>query len=220
MAEQIPRSDDAFNAFITNAYNVINADLAGFGLVAGDMTAATAAKTDWDTNYPAATTAKAAASAAVALKDTSRFTFEDAMRTVFAKIYAAGVAIGDNLEAAGLSPRDTTPTDVPVPSTRPVMIIDTSERFRHKNNFADEGTPTKRAKPFGVAGCELRLFIGATPPVDPQDFDFVAIDTRTPQIWEFDPADAGQMAHWVARWVNTRGEAGPWSDVVSATVPG
>ena len=59
--------------------------------------------------------------------------------------------------------------------------------------------------------------IGATPPVDPLDYDFAALDTNTPKNWDFDPADAGQMAHWVGRWVNTRGEAGPWSDTVSAT---
>lgn len=107
-----------------------------------------------------------------------------------------------------------------MPTTRPVLILDTSERFRHTVNFADEGTPTEKAKPAGVMGCELRVFVGATPPADPLDYDFAALDTKTPQIWEFDPADAGQLAHWVARWVNTRGEQGPWSDTVSATVPG
>ncbi|MEX2244544.1 MAG: hypothetical protein WD716_11940 [Fimbriimonadaceae bacterium] len=100
------------------------------------------------------------------------------------------------------------------------MILDTSERFRHTVNFADEGTPTTKGKPFGVAGAELRYAIGATAPVDPDDYTFVAIDTKTPQIWTFEPSEAGQMAHWVARWINTRGEAGPWSDVVSATIPG
>jgi hypothetical protein len=52
------------------------------------------------------------------------------------------------------------------------------------------------------------------------DFAFIAIDTNTPYMNEFDPAQGGSMGHWVARWVNTRGETGPWSDVVSATIPG
>lgn len=216
----IPAADGAFDAFQENAFTTINGNLAGFGLVAGDMTAATAAKALWDADYPASTAAKAAAQAAVAAKDGSRATYEDALRTLFAKIYAAEVASADLLEGAGLPVRDTIRTPTPVPTTRPVMIIDTSERFRHTLNFADEGTPTKKAKPAGVSGAELRNFVGATAPVDPDDFTFVAIDTKTPQIWEFDPSEAGQMAHWVARWINTRGEPGPWSDVVSATVPG
>lgn len=69
-------------------------------------------------------------------------------------------------------------------------------------------------------GCELRLFIGATPPADPSDYDFAALDTKTPYLQIFDGADVGQMAHWIGRWVNTRGEQGPWSDTVSATVVG
>ena len=66
----------------------------------------------------------------------------------------------------------------------------------------------------------VMCFVGATAPPDPEDYDFAAVDTQTPQLWEFDPASAGQMAHWVGRWLNTRGQHGPWSDTVSATVPG
>jgi hypothetical protein len=220
MPPLIPPGDAEFDAFQANAYAKISGDLAGYGLVAADLVPVTAAKADWDTDYPASTTAKAAAQASVAQKDTSRFTYDGALRTLFAKVYAAGVAGPDLIEGAGMNVRDTTPTAVPVPTTRPVMIIDTSARFRHTVGFADEGTPTKKAKPFGVAGCELRYFVGATAPVDPDDFTFATIDTSTPYLLEFDPAQGGSMGHWVARWVNTRGEAGPWSDVVSATIPG
>jgi len=31
-------------------------------------------------------------------------------------------------------------------------------------------------------------------------------------------ADAGKTAYYALRWENTRGETGPWSDVVSATI--
>lgn len=216
----IPASDANFDTFQTTAIAVINANPAGYGLVLGDTTDALAAQAAWVVDYPASDAAKSAAQAAVALKDTTRATFDAALRTLFAKIYAAGVAGPTELEAAGLPVRDTVRTPPPVPSTRPVMILDTSERFRHTVSFADEGTPTKKAKPKGVSGCELRRFVGATAPVDPDEFTFTAIDTRTPQIWEFDPSDGGQMGHWIARWINTRGETGPWSDVVSATVPG
>ena len=205
----IPAADAAFDTFQTTALATINADLVGYGLAIGDTADALAAQTAWVVDYPASDTAKSAAQAAVALKDTTRATYEHALRTLFAKIYAAGVASAALLEAAGLPVRDTIRTPTPVPTTRPVMILDTSERFRHTVNFADEGTPTKKAKPAGVSGAELRNFVGATAPVDPDDFTFVAIDTKTPQIWEFDPAEAGQMGHWVARWLNTRGEPGP-----------
>jgi hypothetical protein len=36
----------------------------------------------------------------------------------------------------------------------------------------------------------------------------------------FDGADANKTVTYWLRWVSTRGEAGPWSAAVSATVPG
>ncbi len=223
MPDLIPAPDAEFDALATLSLAQINADLPGYGLALGDplLGAANTAKTDWDTKYPASITAKAAANAAVADKDTSRNVgLEPALRNLYAKILVNPNVTNERRQAAGLPLYDTIPTPAPVPTTRPVMIPDTSERFRHTMNFADEGTPTSKAKPFGVIGCELRVFVGPTPPVDPDDYEFVAVDTKTPYLMEFDPAQAGQTAHWVARWVNTRGERGPWSDVVSAIIPG
>ncbi len=58
-------------------------------------------------------------------------------------------------------------------------------------------------------------------PLIPQsDAQFDALDTKTPYLQIFDGTDVGQMAHWIGRWVNTRGDQGPWSDTVSATVVG
>ncbi|HET6644192.1 MAG TPA: hypothetical protein VFG65_01705 [Fimbriimonadales bacterium] len=71
-----------------------------------------------------------------------------------------------------------------------------------------------------MLGAESRVFVGATPPVDPAAFDFAALDTKTPHLFEFDLAEAGTMAHWASRWVSTRNEPGPWSDIASAIIPG
>jgi predicted phage tail protein len=37
---------------------------------------------------------------------------------------------------------------------------------------------------------------------------------------QYTGAQAGQMAYYWLRWVNTRGEKGPWSEPVSATIAG
>jgi predicted phage tail protein len=44
--------------------------------------------------------------------------------------------------------------------------------------------------------------------------------TATPYLAEYTGAQAGQMAYYWLRWVNTRGEKGPWSEPVSATITG
>ena len=195
MAELIPRSDLEFDALQTLALAAISADLPGYGLGLGDplLVAATTAQTDWNIKFPASTTAKAAAQAAVAGKDSSRGVFEPALRALFAKILVNPAVTPAKRQAAGLPLYDTEPTPTPVPTTRPVMILDTSERFRQTVNYADEGTPTSKARPFGVIGCELRVFVGATAPVDPDDYDLAGLITKTPHLEEFDPALAGQM---------------------------
>jgi hypothetical protein len=56
--------------------------------------------------------------------------------------------------------------------------------------------------------------------MDPSQAHFVALDTSTPYLLEHDAADAGKLAHYLLRWVNTRSETGPWSETVSATIAG
>ncbi|NOS99123.1 MAG: hypothetical protein HOP29_00670 [Phycisphaerales bacterium] len=46
----------------------------------------------------------------------------------------------------------------------------------------------------------------------------VTLDTRTPCVLDFDGPDGGKNAHYLLRWVNTRGEKGPWSETATATV--
>ena len=98
---------------------------------------------------------------------------------------------------------------------------------RHTIEFSDENTPTRKAKPAGVMGAEF--FRAATvrkrfpcgdgpPPVDPGELTFLAVDTRTPYMTEFDGADGNKMAHYMLRWLNSKGQAGPWSQTVSATI--
>jgi hypothetical protein len=61
---------------------------------------------------------------------------------------------------------------------------------------------------------------GAAAPVDPSGYTFIALDTSTPYVLDFAGADAGKTAHYILRWVSTRGQKGPWSETVSATIGG
>ena len=60
--------------------------------------------------------------------------------------------------------------------------------------------------------------IGAPTPTDPSAFSFLALDTATPYVNEFAGAEGGKNAHYIARWVNSQQEHGPWSETVSVTV--
>lgn len=70
-----------------------------------------------------------------------------------------------------------------------------------------------------MRGCEIWVKVGDPAPTDPSQLSFLALDTASPYVAEYDGADAGKTAHYMLRWVNTREEKGPWSQTVSATIP-
>jgi hypothetical protein len=49
-------------------------------------------------------------------------------------------------------------------------------------------------------------------------FRFLSISTSGTLQADFTTAEAGQTAYYALRWLSTRGETGPWSEVASATV--
>jgi hypothetical protein len=93
-------------------------------------------------------------------------------------------------------------------------------RLRHTVSFTDETTPSSKAKPDGVMGCEIWVKVGKQQPTDPSQLQFLGTDTRTPYVAEYGGGEAGKAAHYMLRWVNTKGEQGPWSQTVSATITG
>ncbi|MCG3127241.1 MAG: hypothetical protein CHACPFDD_02099 [Phycisphaerae bacterium] len=56
------------------------------------------------------------------------------------------------------------------------------------------------------------------PPVDPGELEFLAVDTRAPYTRDYAGAQGGKPAHYMLRWVNSRGETGPWSETATATI--
>ncbi len=217
--DYIPRPDGDFDAWQANFVTYASANAVALGLDPGvDIPPLTTVQAIWVADLPANTTAQAAAQAARQAKDDTRDSFEAVIRALVARLQASPDV--DNLErqSLGITVRDTTPTPSPIPVTRPVVSVDTSQRLRHTIAFADELTPTSKAKPDGVRGAQLWIKIGDPAPVGPSELTFLATDTRTPYVAAFDGADANKVAHYMLRWESTRGEPGPWSETASATV--
>jgi hypothetical protein len=221
MADYIPAADAEFHAWQQNFVSVANANLAGLGLVAGDMTPITAAQTTWGTTYPAHVTAAAAATSARTAKDGARAAYVALLRSLVRRLQASPQVDDAERAALGITVPDPGSTPVGPPTSRPVVAIECAGRLRHTLNFTDEGTPTRKAKPAGVLGAEVWVnvqAIGQPTPTDPATFTFVALDTRTPFPMEFDAADGGKNANYLLRWVSTTGEKGPWSETATATI--
>lgn len=118
----------------------------------------------------------------------------------------------------GLNVPDTTPTPVPRPETWPVASVRNAGPRQVRVEWHDS-TSVSRAKPAGVHGCEIRHSILDAPPATNDDLlrsDFATRNTRT---FDFDESQRGKTVYFILRWESTRGEKGPWSEIVNAIIP-
>ena len=114
------------------------------------------------------------------------------------------------------------------------MSVTPRSRLTHELRLVDEGSAAlgrggrlRRGKPVGVAGAEVWVKLvdvgqPAGSPVfaslgGPAALSLLTLTSPTVRT-EFRDQDGGKMAVYMLRWVNTRGEKGPWSGVTSATV--
>jgi hypothetical protein len=145
---------------------------------------------------------------------------DDEMQEILKKIFGdmpQSALTAQDRNVLNLPLRTNTNTKAPQPTTKPKGSVDTSKHLEHTISFVDEETPNSRAKPAGVRGCQIWCKIGS-PVVDPSELSYVATDTASPYVHHFNGADAGKVVYYWLRWENTRGEVGPWSDVVMATI--
>lgn len=220
MPDYIPVTDAEFDTWIHNFSHYASSHLAELGLVAADLSPITDGVTDWDAAYADHVAAQAAARGASQTKSASRNSLETDVRPLVQRIQTSATVDNAHRANLGVTIRSAEHSPIGVPDSRPIGTIDTSQRLRHKINFSDEHTPTRRAKPEGVMGCEIWVKVGEAAPVDPSELHFLATDTATPYVAEYDGGDANKAAHYMLRWVNRKGETGPWSQTVSATITG
>ncbi len=214
----IPDSDPQFDDWVKQFVDYVTVNFAAIGLTSTDVTELTSASADWTTDYTAHKNAQAAAMAASQKKKVSHENFEKIIRALVVRIQANATVTKDQKAALGITIPKESKTPTPVPSTRPMADVDNKNRLQHIINFFDEGNQKSKAKPAGVRGCEIWCKIGGTPPADASELKYLATDTSTPYIAHFEGADAGKTVHYMLRWVNTRGETGPWSETISVTI--
>jgi len=222
MPDYIPGSDTGFQAWVANFVSYANANLVELGIAPADMMPIVSAQGDFDAKMAANVTAQQAAQSARQAKDASRDALESLIRQLVRQLQASGDVDNSERAALGITVPDTIRTaSVGGIDTRPIGAVDTSQRLRHEIRFTDEATPTKRAKPKGVMGCEIWVKVAATgeaAPTSADELSFLSMDTASPYIVEYDGKDGGKTAHYMLRWVKSNGEKGPWSETISATI--
>ena len=215
----IPHAEDEFHTFQATFMDYATANAAALGLTPADLASLAAAQKTWNASLPAHKKAKADAHAAAQAKDAAGDAYVKAIRGLVKMLEANPSFTPAQRAAMGLPAHSAVRTVIGAPVTRPVGRIEPSSPHTLVLHFVDETTPTRRAKPDGVQGCQVWLFVGDAAPADPSAYRFLALDTRSPYKDEHPAADAGKTAFYLLRWQNDKGETGPWGAIVSAKVP-
>lgn len=221
MADYIPRSDADFNLWQASLTDIINTNLTNWAILADDFAALQAFQNDWITAFAKANNKQNRTSADVQAKADAREAYEQGLRKFVAQWLANNTKVANSeRERMGLTVKSGSRTPVPAPLTNPIGVVDFSVRLQHIIQYSDQASSISKAKPEGVHGCEIWIKIDGAAPVDPSELSFLATDTRSSYTKTFEGKYAGKIAYYWLRWVNKRGETGPWSSPISAMVAG
>lgn len=218
MTDYLPENDEELDLWLDNFIAELKNLQAALGLAPATVNALEQSQAQLKTGIANVNTLRAQLSAAIEARNAVVESLSASVRALIRTLQANPQLTDEDRARLRLTIPDTTRTPAPVPTTHPVAQIDVSQPLRHTGEFRDEATPSRRAKPAGVHGCEVRYQIGGAEPIDPEQMLTHGTFPRTPFVINFKAADAGKTVYYHLRWVNKRGASGPWSELISATI--
>lgn len=221
MSDYISKNDADFNVWQGNLVAIIEPNLIAWSINADDFAALKSGQRVWQIAYAKASNKLNRTSADVATKDEANRQYKRIIRGFVSQWLAYNSKLTDaDRTRMGLTVKTGTRTPTPVPATSPVGIVDFSMRLQHSISYYDEASAHSNAKPAGVHGCEIFMKVDGEAPKEVSELTYVATNTASPCVVKFDGNKVGKTVYYWLRWVNMRGEAGPWSVTVSATIAG
>lgn len=219
----IPTKDSALLSFATNFQDVTSTVPANWGLLAADATLLGTQVAAFASALTVATTPATRTKITVAQKDTAKAAMLVTLRGQVKRVQAfPGVTLAMR-EEAGLQPYNP-PSPQPAPASAPVLTVVAVLSNRQTIRIADQFTPTKRAKPFGVTCAQIFTYLTAgpdeLPPANIDAWTGQGTVARSGFTLEYPESAAGKTAWIVARWQNSKCQTGPLSTRATAIVLG
>lgn len=219
MPDYIPSNDIKFDVWQQNLLYIVTENKAIWELKADRLATLESKQAVWNTAFSKATNKNDRTSADIMGKSTALSDYKKEIRGFVSEYLAKSSLISDgDRTRMGLTVKSGTRTASPFPSTYPLAIVDFSVRMQHTLRLSDSATPLRKAKPTGIIGCEVWVKIGGEAPKDASELSYTAICTGNYYVAKYDGNQAGLTVYYWLRWVNTRGERGPWSHTISSMI--
>ena len=215
----IPRKDADFHIMQQRLRTAADANVTQWGLDATWMADCfDPAADNWNCRYAAYLEPLTRTPLVTAEKTAARSAYEPLI-----SMLVKGLRVNPRLDEnqrleLGLTDYDSTRTPPAIPLTWPVAVITPVGPGLLQIDYHDSES-NRRAKPHEVHGMEIRSGILTEEPQSPDDIPHSEFSTRTPYHIEFDLRLRGQKVYFCFRWENTRGQKGPWSEILWAIIP-
>lgn len=213
--DYIPASDGNFDNWQSNYYTYANDNSGALNLSIDQITALNSARGAWTAAYADQTAAQAAAKGATETKAEAKSAYIALIRSTTRQIQADPDVTNAQRDGLGITVPDSEVTPILPPKFAPTVKVDVSQRFKHIIKFFNQ--ENGRAKPEGAVTAEV-WFKEGSEPAGPDELTFVGLASSFTYERDFNSAEANQSMYYMARWMNAKGQPGPWSEPVRATV--
>ena len=221
MADYIPKTDADFHLWQVNFVEIVVANATAWGIPADDVATIKTKQTVWTPAFEKASNKQNRTSADVTAKNTAGDDYIKTIRDFTQQWLARNPKVTDaDRVRMGVTVRSNSHAATPPPDSAPIGTIDFSVRLQHTLSFYDQASAHSNAKPEGVSGCEIYLKIDGEAPVSVDEMHFQGTCSASPFVVKFDATKAGKTAYYWLRWVNRKGETGPWSTIISGMILG
>lgn len=214
----LPSRDAELGQWAGNFSALISAAPGMYGLQEGDAANIAAYVNAFNAALAVVANPAAKTKATVAAKDGARAAMLEIVRPYAVRVRDnLGVSNADKA-ALRLTIMDQTKTPVPPPVTLPLLNVLAATRGAHLLRYSDSAAPDRRGKPAGAVGLQLFVAVAGGSVNDPTIAAFRSLVTRQPYAVSYVSADNGKIATYFARWQNSKGQVGPWSNALAFTI--
>ncbi|MBV5281690.1 MAG: hypothetical protein JZU53_04555 [Paludibacter sp.] len=221
MADYIPTKDPEFDLWQDNLVDNIRQFMPIWGISSEEEQRLGSKQSLWKTAFSKTSNKQNRTAADVQAKNDALDDYKKEIRSFVTEFLASNSLVTDSDRTRmGLTVKSGTRTATPVPTTSPLGTVDFSVRLQHTLHLSDNATPQSKAKPAGVHGCEVWVKLGGDAPKDASELSYLGVSTTNAYTATYEGKQANTMAYYWLRWVNTRGEHGPWSGTVNSIIVG
>ena len=219
--DYIPHVEALFVLWIENFILILTAKAAAWGILPAEMAKLAELLEKFKEKYAIAVAPATCTNAAKKAKNDAK----KELVTYVRKIYRTRLLFNDSVtnedhELLQIPIHDTTHTPSPSPHSAPIGRIDTSVHLQHKIKVTDTVEISKRSSiPDKVRGYEIWRKIDGNIPTTESEFSYLATSTSSLHIETYKLDIVGKIVWYRFRWVNSRNQPGPWSEIISAIIP-